>query len=85
VSEFAPCPKCGSTSAKRSGYTWWGGLIGPRILNHVKCQQCGTTYNGKTGSADLTGGIVLYSVVVFVIVLALLGLCWGLVAILGAV
>jgi uncharacterized protein (DUF983 family) len=36
------------------------------MLSHVKCRWCGTTYNGKTGR-DNTTGIVVYSVVAFVI------------------
>jgi hypothetical protein len=44
------------------GFTWWGGIIGPKLLNHVKCQRCGTGYNGKSGKSNTTG-IVIYSVV----------------------
>lgn len=47
-------------------FTWWGGVIGPRVLTHVKCPQCGHTYNGKSGG-DNTTGIVIYSGVVAVI------------------
>ena len=49
-------------------FTWWGGIIGPRILTHVKCPRCGNGYNGKTGG-DKTTKIVLYSGVVGVIVM----------------
>ena len=66
MSEAVPCPKCGSDGGKRVGYTWWGGAIGPRILNHTKCNTCGTTYNGKTGRSN-TQGIVLYTVVVLIL------------------
>ncbi|MDT5063473.1 MAG: hypothetical protein QOH63_3932 [Acidobacteriota bacterium] len=41
-------------------------MIGPRMLSHVKCRSCGTAYNGKTGQSNTTG-IVIYSVVLFVI------------------
>jgi len=51
-------------------FTWWGGLIGPKILTHVKCPGCGYAYNGKTGR-DNTTGIVIYSVIVGAIVLGL--------------
>ena len=49
-------------------FTWWGGLIGPRVLTHVKCPGCGHGYNGKSGK-DNTTGIVIYSIIVGVVVL----------------
>jgi uncharacterized protein (DUF983 family) len=48
-------------------FTWWGGLIGPKMLTHVKCPACGHTFNGKTGR-DNTTGIILYSIGVIVLV-----------------
>lgn len=73
---YVPCPKCKSMEVTMPGFTWWGGVIGPKMLNHVKCDKCGHTYNGKTGGSN-TGGIVVYSIVVAVIlvgVYAALGL-----------
>jgi len=70
MAEAVPCPQCGSNDVKRVGYTWWGGALGPRILNHTKCNACGTTYNGKTGRSN-TGGIVLYTVVLLVLAIVL--------------
>lgn len=67
-SEYVPCPTCRRPDPEKVGFTWWGGLIGPRMLSHVKCRGCGTTYNGKSGKSNTTG-IVIYSVVVFGIVL----------------
>jgi len=49
-------------------FTWWGGLIGPRVLTHVKCPGCGYAYNGKSGK-DNTIGIVIYSIIVGAVVL----------------
>ncbi len=69
--QFAPCPKCQQSNAQQMSFTWWGGLIGPKILTHVKCQTCATTYNGKTGK-DNTTNIIIYSVVVLFIVFAIL-------------
>ena len=69
MSEYAPCPKCRSANAMRVKFTWWGGLLGPKILTHVKCPQCGYAYNGKSGK-DNTTGIVIYSVIVGIVVLA---------------
>ncbi|HEX6279376.1 MAG TPA: hypothetical protein VFZ49_05105 [Pyrinomonadaceae bacterium] len=51
-------------------FTWWGGVIGPKVLTHVKCPGCGHGYNGKTGR-DNTTGIVIYSVIVGIVALAL--------------
>jgi hypothetical protein len=66
---FAPCPKCGGRSAKRISFTFWGGAIGPRLFNHVKCFACGTTYNGKTGRSNATA-IAIYTIVCGVIAVA---------------
>jgi hypothetical protein len=65
---YAPCPKCNAHGAERMSFTWWGGVLGPRVLTHVKCPQCRHAYNGKTGR-DNTNGIIIYSVVVGVVVL----------------
>lgn len=67
---FAPCPKCRNSAAQKLKFTWWGGVLGPKLLTHVKCNACGNTYNGKTGK-DNTTGIVIYSVIVGVICLGL--------------
>lgn len=71
MSEYAPCPRCSSTQAKTVGFTWWGGIIGPSLLTHVKCQGCGTAYNGKTGKSNTTA-ILVYCIVVTVIVFGVL-------------
>ncbi len=73
MNQFAPCPHCGASNAERLRFTWWGGLLGPRILNHVKCSGCGKNYNGKTGK-DNTTGIMIYSAIVGLIVFGLVGL-----------
>ncbi|KAF0109194.1 MAG: hypothetical protein FD146_238 [Anaerolineaceae bacterium] len=59
----APCPKCGSASASKVSYTWWGGFLGPAMFHQVKCSQCGNSYNGKTGKSSTTA-IIIYSVVI---------------------
>jgi uncharacterized protein (DUF983 family) len=71
MSQFAPCPKCKASNAEKISFTWWGGLLGPKILKHVKCLSCGTKYNGKTGR-DNTTGIIIYSLVVGVAVFFLM-------------
>lgn len=71
ATNFAPCPQCAGP-AEKLRFTWWGGILGPKILSHVKCTGCGYKYNGKTGK-DNTTGIIIYSAIVAV-------LCLGLVA-----
>ena len=60
--QYAPCPKCRQSNAQQLSFTWWGGVLGPKLLTHVKCQMCGTKYNGKTGQYNTTN-IFIYSVV----------------------
>ena len=73
MSNYVACPKCGG-AADILRFSWWGGVLGPRMLSHVKCRGCGNKYNGKTGAAN-TGRIALYMLVVgalcFVVFLAL--------------
>ena len=65
------CPKCNNDVLPSPvGFTWWGGLIGAKIINHVECPQCRARFNGKTG-ADNTGAIAIYMVVVGVIAFGL--------------
>ena len=45
------------------GFTWWGGLVGARIINHVECPACHKRFNGKTGQ-DNTTNIAIYVAVV---------------------
>ena len=71
MAEYQACPKCGEQNATKMSFTWWGGVVGPKILSHVKCGLCGAQYNGKTGK-DNTTGITIYSVIVFAIVAAFL-------------
>jgi hypothetical protein len=66
-----PCPKCSSQKAEKVGFTWWGGVLGPKIFNHVKCTQCGTTFNSKTGKSNQQG-IIIYTAVSLVIAAVLI-------------
>lgn len=69
--QYANCPKCGSSNIKKMAYTWWGGMLGPNLLTHVKCQGCRTEFNGKTGQSNRQG-IILYCIVTGVISLLIL-------------
>jgi hypothetical protein len=80
--EFATCPNCGAPGdATRLYYTMWGGFIGPMLINHVRCNQCGTGYNGTTGEyntakiaiflgASWAVGLVFLAFVIFMQILA---------------
>ncbi len=61
--EALPCPSCGQVAGKRIKYTWWGGVVGPGILNLTKCQVCGFQFNYKTGLSTKKA-ILWYNVVV---------------------
>ncbi len=61
--DHVACPKCGAGDPKTLTFTWWGGALGPKLLSHVKCLNCGHKYNGKTGG-DNTAGIAIYFAVV---------------------
>ena len=67
---YVPCPKC-SGRADKLKFTWWGGILGPKLLTHVGCTSCGHKYNGRTGG-DNTAGIIIYSVIAAVIAFGLL-------------
>ena len=71
MTNYAPCPQCRQSAAEKMKFTWWGGILGPRILTHVKCQACGKQYNGKTGKEN-TAGIAIYMVVVGIACVAMI-------------
>jgi hypothetical protein len=56
--QYAACPNCRQNNAIRVSSTWWGGIIGPAMFTHVKCLDCGTQYNGKTGKPNQKSIIV---------------------------
>jgi hypothetical protein len=70
MSEYKACPQCQSTDVAQVSFTWWGGVLGPKLLNHVQCCKCGTTFNGKTGASNTTG-IVIYSIIVFALAMVI--------------
>jgi hypothetical protein len=72
--EWADCPNCGAPGdATRLTYTFWGGFIGPMIINTVRCNQCGTTYNGKHGDYNTTRIIIYYAVSIGIALVILAG------------
>ncbi len=54
------CPRCRSGHLHRPSFTWWGGLLGPKLLNHTVCGACSLGFNAKTGKSNSTAiGIYL--------------------------
>jgi len=53
------CPRCQGANLHRPGFTWWGGIIGPKLLNHTVCGGCGFGFNAKTGKSNQTA-IAIY-------------------------
>jgi ribosomal protein S27E len=79
---YADCPECSNRGDATSvGFTWWGGIVGPALLSHVRCNRCGTCYNGKSGKSNSTA-IAIY-VGVGLLIGIVLGGCGLIAAILG--
>ncbi|HLO28636.1 MAG TPA: hypothetical protein VK249_05855 [Anaerolineales bacterium] len=72
LTQYAACPNCGSTDATKVKFTWWGGALGPSMFTHVKCNNCGTQFNGKTGKSN-QNNILIYVLVSFVLVFCVCG------------
>jgi transposase-like protein len=70
------CPRCRSDRVEKPGFTWWGGVLGPKLFDHRVCRGCGYGFNGTTGASNL-GKIIAYQVLVFVIVGAVIALYWS--------
>ncbi|MGY8770854.1 MAG: hypothetical protein ACKVH8_20785 [Pirellulales bacterium] len=66
----AACPNCGTSDAKAPSFTFWGGVIGHKILSHVICNGCRKGFNSKSGKSNL-GNIIMYQVVLFAIIIAI--------------
>ena len=62
MSQYVPCPKCSTPDPEQVKFTWWGGMLGPKLLSHVKCARCGNAYNGKSGNSNAQN-ILIYSLV----------------------
>jgi hypothetical protein len=71
-SRWEPCPRCGDERARRVLWTFWGSFYGPAIFSHVQCQECGTTYNGRTGRSNLIPAIICFTIPL-VLIMGLIG------------
>jgi hypothetical protein len=64
---YADCPNCDAPGdASPVGFTWWGGILGPRLLSHVRCNDCGTCYNGSSGKSNDTAILIYVLVSLFI-------------------
>jgi predicted Zn finger-like uncharacterized protein len=70
--KYKPCPSCGARGPRRVTWTAWGSFYGPAMLSHVKCQDCGHEYNGRTGRSNILG-IIVFVAVPLLGILAVLG------------
>jgi len=78
-SQWVPCPKCGATDPKRVKFTFWGSFYGPKLFSHVRCQECRTAYNGKTGGSNIVpaiGCIVVPAFLILLIIAACVAFVW---------
>jgi len=57
------CPGCQhDVTPSPVGFTWWGGLLGSKLLKHVECPKCRVRFNGTTGRSNNTA-IAMYLMV----------------------
>lgn len=73
--QFLACPFCGGQDIQKLSYTWWGGMLGPKLCTHVKCRSCKKTYNGKSGRSNLRF-ILTYQIIAVVVVLGIVLAGW---------
>ena len=71
IRSLSPCFKCGNSLARKVKFTWWGGLIGPKMFHHVKCVECGQLFNSKSGRSNSTA-IAIYFIVTLTLALAVI-------------
>ena len=56
------CPGCGGGPLVEPGFTWWGGLVGHKILGVEKCESCRHWWVKGTGQSGDTR-VTIYKVV----------------------
>jgi predicted Zn finger-like uncharacterized protein len=72
ASEYVPCPQCGAEGATRVLWTFWGSFYGPAMFSHVRCPDCGATYNGRTGGSNIVPAVIFFTVPL-VLICAIIG------------
>ena len=66
-----PCPRCGQIGANIRTWSWWGGLLGPKILKQATCMFCNQDFNHQTGKPITGQTVALYVLVPFAIIFGL--------------
>ena len=56
------CPGCGGGPLIEPSFTWWGGLVGHKILGVEKCESCRHWWVKGTGQSGDTR-VTIYKVV----------------------
>jgi hypothetical protein len=69
------CPQCSSTRTSEVKYTWWGGILGPKMMNLQKCEDCRFHFNRKTNKG-VANAIIVYNLVVVAVSLVILFFVW---------
>lgn len=60
------CPQCSGTNTKEVKYTWWGGVLAPKMMNLQKCEACGYLFNRSTRKS-VKNAIIAYNLVALVL------------------
>jgi hypothetical protein len=61
-SKYVPCPECDAPNPQKVKWTIWGSFYGPAMFSHVRCQECGYCYNGKTGRSNVIPATIFVTV-----------------------
>ena len=69
-----PCPGCGIGPLEEPSFTWWGGLVGHKILGVEQCRACRRWW--VKGTAQPGGGRVTAYVVIGLILGVLISAVW---------
>jgi hypothetical protein len=77
---YKPCPRCGGTDAKKVVWTPWGSFYGPAMFNHVRCENCGYAYNGRSGRSNLIPAIIFVTIPALLIALIIGGVIFILIS-----
>jgi hypothetical protein len=65
-----PCRGCGSGPLYEPGFTWWGGLVGHKLLGVEQCKACKRWWVKATGQSGDTR-VMIYMIVGIVLGLAI--------------
>lgn len=71
---YRPCPKCGGEDPTKVTWTLWGSFYGPALFNHVRCRECGYSYNGLNGKSNFVPAFFFVAVPAILIVAIIVGL-----------